>query len=389
MKIAYFDCLAGAAGDMVLGALVSAGVPLEGLRERLSSLNLEQEFELRAESVRKAGLTATRVAVALTAAESAAPPPDRHLEEIEALVRKSTLSTQIQNAALGMFRRLAEVESGIHGEPVEKVHLHELGGVDTIVDIVGALVGLEALGVERAFASPLPLGRGFTKSAHGPIPLPAPATLALLKGIPVRGSDIEEELVTPTGALILTSVCQRFGPIPAMTLVGVGYGAGGRDLPIPNVLRLLVGETGDGNESLVLLETNVDDDTAEINGYAMERLLAAGALDVFFTPIQMKKNRPATMISVLSRLGDVEPLEAVLFQETTTLGVRRLPVERRCLERDTEIVQTHYGPLRVTVARLPDGTIKRAPEYEDCKKAAAAHGVPLRTIYEEVLRRSA
>jgi pyridinium-3,5-bisthiocarboxylic acid mononucleotide nickel chelatase len=385
MKIAYFDCLAGASGDMILGALVDAGLPLETLRERLSALNLGDEFELKAEKVSKSGFGATKVDVVVPEHGHGHHGHGRHLAEIEAIIRKSSLPSPIQDRAVGMFRRLAQVEAGIHGEPVEAVHLHEVGGVDTIVDVTGALLGLEALGVEEAYGSPLPLGRGFVSGAHGQIPLPAPATVALLQGIPVCGSDIEMELVTPTGALVLTTVCKSFGPIPAMTLTGLGYGAGGRDLPIPNILRLLIGEQGNGVEGLVLLETNVDDNSAEINGYAMEKLFAAGALDVFFTPIQMKKNRPATLLSVLCRPPDVEPLEAILFRETSTLGVRRQSVERRCLERTSETVETAYGPVRVKVAHLPDGSTKRAPEYEDCKKAAEEHGVPLRLVYDAAL----
>jgi uncharacterized protein (TIGR00299 family) protein len=270
---------------------------------------------------------------------------------------------------------------------VGEVHLHEVGSVDTIVDVVGTLLGLDSLGVEQVFSSPLPLSRGFVQGAHGLIPLPAPATVALLKGIPVRGSEIELELVTPTGALLLSTLCKAFGPIPAMTLSSQGYGAGGRDLPIPNVVRLLLGERpevrGQGNEieTLIMLETNIDDNSAEVNGYVMDQLFASGALDVFFTPIQMKKNRPATLISILSRPKDVEKLEVLLFRETSTLGVRRQPVERRCLERSSEVVETPYGPVSVKVARLPDGSSKRAPEFEDCKRAALAHGVPLRKVY--------
>jgi uncharacterized protein (TIGR00299 family) protein len=385
MKIAYFDCIAGASGDMILGALVDAGLTVEILQERLSALRLVDEFELRVQKVSKNGFGATKVDVIVRVEEHH---HGRHLAEIEAILQKSDLPELIKEKAASMFRRLAEVEAGIHGMPVESVHLHELGGVDTIVDVVGALVGLDALGVEQGYGSPLPLGRGFVKGAHGQIPLPAPATVALLKEIPVRGSDIEMELVTPTGALILSTVCKTFGPIPPMTLIGVGYGAGGRDLPIPNVLRLLIGEQGSGIESLVLLETNVDDNSAEINGYVMEKLFAAGALDVFFTPIQMKKNRPATLLSALCRPDEVERLEAIIFWETSTLGVRRQPVERRCLERESETVETPYGLIRVKVAHLSDGTTKRAPEYEDCRRAAEIHDVPLRVVYEAALSRN-
>ncbi len=390
MKIAYFDCIAGASGDMILGALVDAGVPQEMLRERLSVLNLEDEFELQAQKVDKNGFGATKVDVIIRADETNRQ-HGRHLPEIEQLIGRSGLADHIKEKATGMFRRLAKVEACIHGLPVEKVHLHELGGVDTIVDIVGALLGLEALGVEQVFGSPMPLGRGFVQGSHGQIPLPAPATVALLKGIPVIGSDIDKELVTPTGALILSTVCKSFGPIPAMTITTLGYGAGGRDLPIPNLIRLLLGERmedhGQGmeTETLVLLETNVDDNSAEINGYVMEKLFAASALDVFFTPIQMKKNRPATLLSVLCRSADVDGLEMIMFRETSTLGVRRQLVERRCLPRESETVGTPYGPVRVKIAHLPDGTTKRAPEFEDCRQAAEIHNVPLRVVFEAAL----
>ena len=385
MKIAYFDCIAGASGDMLLGAILDAGLEVEALNEKLKALHLENEFELKAQKVNKNGFGATKVDVLLH--EPYEHQHGRHLAEIESLIRKGSLAETIQEKAIGMFRRLAEVEAGIHGKPVGEVHLHEVGGVDTIVDVVGTLLGLDSLGVEQVFSSPLPLSRGFVQGAHGLIPLPAPATVALLKGIPVRGSEIELELVTPTGALLLSTLCKAFGPIPAMTLSSQGYGAGGRDLPIPNVVRLLLGERpevrGQGNEieTLIMLETNIDDNSAEVNGYVMDQLFASGALDVFFTPIQMKKNRPATLISILSRPKDVEKLEVLLFRETSTLGVRRQPVERSCLERSSDVVDTPYGPVSVKVARLPDGSSKRAPEFEDCKRAALAHGVPLRKVY--------
>jgi pyridinium-3,5-bisthiocarboxylic acid mononucleotide nickel chelatase len=389
MKIAYFDCLAGASGDMILGALVDAGLPLESLRERLSILDLDEEFELKGEKVSKNGFAATRVDVIPYASH----PSDRkehfherRLTEFETILRKSRLPVAIQDQATGMFRRLAEVEAGIHGQLVEQqVHLHEIGGVSTMVKVVGALLGLEALGIEQAFSSPLPLGRGFVTGPLGQVPLPSPGTLALLKGVPVQGREIDQELVTSTGALILTTVCQGFGPVPSMTLTGLGYGAGEPELPIPNILRLLIGETGTGMEQMVLLETNLDDNSGEINGYVMEKLFATGALDVFFLPIQMKKNRLATMLSVLCRPADTELLEAILFRETSTLGVRRQFMEMHYLERNSKIVETLYGPVRVKVARLPDETSKRAPEYEDCKKAAETHGVPLRTVYAAAL----
>jgi uncharacterized protein (TIGR00299 family) protein len=386
MKIAYFDCIAGASGDMILGAMVDAGLPLETLRQKLATLNLVNEFELISQKVTKNGFGATKVDVVVREQRH-----ERHLAEIENIIIKSSLPEGIKDRAIAMFRQLAEVEAGIHGKPVAGVHLHEVGGIDTIVDVVGTLLGLEVMGVERVYASPIPLGRGFVQGAHGKIPLPAPATVALLKGIPVQGSDIEMELVTPTGALLLSSLCSTFGPIPAIALISLGYGAGARELPIPNLMRILVGDLLEADnpgmqaETLVILETNVDDNSPEINGYVLERLFADGALDAFFTPIHMKKNRPATLVSVLCHPADVERLEAILFRETSTLGIRRHFVERRCLQRTIEMVNTRFGQIHMKIAHLPDGTIKCAPEYEDCKRAAQAHGVPLRTVYEAAL----
>jgi len=388
MKIAYFDCMAGASGEMILGALLDAGLLLDTLRQRLSLLGLDEEFELNGKKVSKNGFAATKVEI-ITNARHPLDKNDhaysRSLTELETVLRKSRLPILIQDKAIGMFQRLAEVEAEIHGQPVEQVDSHETGGIDTLVNVVGVLLGLEALGIEQVYSSPLPLARGFVTGAHEQTQLPAPATMAFLKGVPVQGCDIDHELITPTGALILSTVCQSFGSIPLMTLIGLGYGASARDLPIPALLRLLIGETSKGMEQIVLLETNLDDNSAEINGYVMEKLFASGALDVFFTPIQMKKNRLATMLSVICRPADTELLVAILFRETSTLGVRRQFMEMLSLEWTNEIVETPYGPIQVKVARLPGGTSKRAPEYEDCKKAAEIHSVPLRTVYAAAL----
>ena len=291
--------------------------------------------------------------------------------------------------------------ASLHGTTLDQVHLHELGGIDTIVDVVGTLVGLEALGVEQIYSSPLPMGRGFVHGAHGPIPLPAPATLALLahrasqgQAVPVVGSDLEVELVTPTGAALLTSLAADFGPIPAMTLEAVGYGAGGRDLTIPNMLRLLIGNHAApdqaSTQTLSMLETNVDDLNPEIYDYVMARLFDAGALDVFLSPIQMKKNRPATLLRILCQPDDTDALMSVLFAETSTLGVRQQWVTRHCLARKSHSVETRYGPVRVKVARWSETEVKAAPEYDDCRRLAEASGVPLREVYraaQEAARR--
>ncbi len=379
MRIAYFDCIAGASGDMILGALLDAGLPEATLRERLADLQLD-DFELRPRRVVKNGFSATKVDVLV-----ANDVPARHLPEIENIVTESDLSPSIKEQAIAIFRRLGEVEAGIHGTTIDHVHLHELGGVDTIVDVVGALVGLEGLGVERVYASPLPMGRGFVQGAHGAIPLPAPATLSLLESVPMVGSDLDVELVTPTGAVLLSSLAVDFGPIPAMTLRAVGYGAGGRDLPIPNVLRLLIGDQATPNDAitqtLMSLETNIDDLNPEIYEYVMARLFEAGALDVFFSPIQMKKNRPATLLRVLCQPGDADALMAILLAETSTLGVRQQVVTRHCLARTARTVETPYGPVRVKVAELGEDRVKTAPEYGDCRRLAETSGVPLREVY--------
>ncbi len=454
MKIAYFDCIAGASGDMILGALVDAGLPLETLRERLGALHLN-DFELHARRVTKNAFTATKVDVAV--ADTA---PERHLADIEAIVMDSDLAPEIKERAVAIFRRLGEVEAQIHGTTLADVHLHELGGVDTIVDVVGALVGLDALGIEPVVVSPLPLGRGFIRGAHGQIPLPAPATVALLKGAPVVGVPLEMETVTPTGAALLTSLATSFGPIPPMTLQAIGYGAGSRDLPIPNVIRLFIGESSSASQpqtphhhphphehgqgpdhlhthahehgqgpdhlhthahehgqgpdhlhthaqdheqfpnpqspstvyrlpstvALSVLETNIDDLNPEIYEYVMGKLFAAGALDVYFSPIQMKKNRPGVLLRVLCRPDDVPAMTAILFTETTTLGVREQTVARHTLPRFIEHVDTPYGPVHVKIAELPDGTTKRAPEYEDCRRLAEAYGVPLREVYRVAMK---
>jgi uncharacterized protein (TIGR00299 family) protein len=379
VKLAYFDCIAGASGDMILAALLDVGLPEATLRDRLAALKLDG-FYLDIRRVVKNGLAATKVDVII-----AEDRPERYLAEIEALVEKSDLPQGIIAQAKAIFRRLAEVEAAIHGTPVEQVHLHELGGIDTIVDVVGVLSALDALGITEIYSSPLPLGRGFVRSAHGQLPLPAPATVALLKGIPVVGSEIDRELVTPTGAALLSSLAKGFGPLPAMTLLGAGYGAGSHDLPIPNVVRVMIGEKAlpghPEGDVVALLETNIDDLNPEIYDYVMSRLFAAGALDVFLTPIQMKKNRPATLLRVICRPQDSTRLTGILFAETSTLGVREQLVTRSCLPRSSQQVNTPYGPVRIKVAHLPTGETRAAPEYEDCRRLAEAHGVPLQEVY--------
>ncbi len=377
MRVLYFDCVAGASGDMILAALLAAGLDEGALAARLAHLHLPG-FRLQVERVQKSGIAATHVEVLVDDDV-----PERHLRELVAVVEAAALPAHVIEKSIAILRRIGEVEAAIHGAPdAEQVHLHELGGLDTLVDVVGAVSGVDLLGAEKVICSPIPLGRGFARSAHGRIPVPAPATLALLQGAPVMGIDVEGETVTPTGAALLTSLASGYGSIPAMTLEATGYGAGRKDWAIPNVLRVLVGEAeAQGlQESLSLLETNIDDLNPETYEYVMARLFSAGALDVFLAPIQMKKNRPATLLSVLCRPTLVDALTQILFAETSTLGIRRQDVTRTCLPREIRTVETPYGPIRVKLAHMGDRH-KAAPEYEDCRRAAEAHGVPLRDVY--------
>jgi pyridinium-3,5-bisthiocarboxylic acid mononucleotide nickel chelatase len=382
MKIAYFDLISGASGDMILGALVDAGLPFAELRDALGLLGLP-EFELSESRVMRGAFAATKIDVRTADTVHA-----RGLAEIGQILAVSRLPGSIQARALGIFRRMAEAEAGIHGVPVETVHFHELGAVDTIVDVAGALLALERLGVQRVMASPVPLGRGLARSAHGAMPLPAPATVALLRGAKVVGVDHALETVTPTAAALLAELVEDFGPIPSMRLTAVGYGAGTRTTPEPNVLRVLLGDVEDvrsGAETLVMLETNIDDMSPELHGYVAERLLAAGALDAYLTPVLMKKGRPGVVLSVLCRPEDASRLRSLLFAETTTLGIRTYAITRHCLPREVRTVHTPYGEIRVKVARWGEDE-KAAPEYEDCRRAAELHGVPLQQVYQAALR---
>jgi hypothetical protein len=381
MKTAYIDCIAGASGDMLLGALIDAGLPPAQLEAALAKLHID-DFHLHFSKVSKNGFGATKVDV--HAHDHA---PERHLREIRGIVEKSHVSDKVKERAMRVFTRICEVEGGIHGMSVDDVHLHEVGGVDAIVDVVGVLTGVEMLEIERVVVSPLPMGRGFIKGAHGQIPLPAPATVGLLAGVPVYGSPIEKELVTPTGAALLTELADAWGPLPAMTLRAVGYGAGTRDLVIPNVVRILLGDSSsDGpwlSETLTVLETHLDNDRGETIGHASQRLMAEGALDVVSIPAQMKKGRPAQVLKVLARPEDADRLERILFEETSTLGIRRSDTRRDALHRHSDTVETRYGPIGVKVARLPNGGLRATPEYEDCRKVAEQHGVSLHAVTHE------
>ena len=377
MRIGYFDCFSGISGDMTLGALADAGVDPRAIQSAVASLGLP--CELAFETVRRGGFRANYAKVI-------APPEHahRHLHHIEAMIDKSTLSPRQNELAKRIFLRLGEAEAAVHGVDLKKIHFHEVGAVDSIVDIVGAAVGLDLLGVERFEASPLPTGRGWVRAAHGKMSLPAPGTAELLKGVPLADSDVEMELTTPTGAAIVTTVAERFGPLPAMTIESIGLGAGTRDLPDQgNILRLFVGTIAlpADSDRVWVLETNLDDLPGEVIGYATAQVMAAGALDAFVTPIQMKKNRPGVMVTVLCGEDQIVAIEEILFRETTTLGVRRYPVSRHKLKRQATEVETPFGPIRGKLGWLDGRPPTFSPEHDDCARVAAERGVALREVY--------
>ena len=380
MKTLYFDCFSGASGDMILGAMVASGLDPRDLKEQLSLLGVSG-YAVDFEIVERSGLSATYARVQ-TAHEHA----HRHLSDILSIIFASRLSAGVKDRAAKIFSRLAEAEARVHNEPVEHVHFHEVGALDAIIDVVGAAICFELAGIERFVCSPLHVGSGTVEMEHGRFPVPAPAVAELLKGAPVYSSDIPGELVTPTGAAIITTVCSEYGAIPTMKLAHTGYGAGSRQYEkFPNVLRVLIGEqqTGKANEErLWMLETNVDDMAPQVLGYVMDRAFQLGALDCYFTPIQMKKNRPGVLLSLLCRDGEREKLAEMLFAETTTLGIRSSEVGRRALEREIVRVETRYGPIDVKVARLNGHIVNVMPEYEQCRQSALNAQVPLRTVAE-------
>ena len=391
-KLLYFDCYSGISGDMALGALLDTGVRLQDLKELLAGLKLGG-YRLEAEQVRLGGLAGTRALVKL---EHGSAEP-RHLADILELIDRSDLPGAVRENSADVFKNLGEAEAAVHGIPVEKVHFHEVGAVDAIVDIVGTAAALHLLQVKDIICSPLPAARGEVQTAHGRLPLPAPATLELLarRQAPVKGSAGEFEMVTPTGAAIVTTLAASFGPLPDFNIEAVGYGAGTIDPGYPNYLRLLMGSTAltgpAYEEDAVLIETNIDDQNPEHFGYLMEKLFTAGALDVCYMPVQMKKNRPAVQLTVLSSPDGARRLQDIIFYETSTLGLRVTAVRKVMRPRETKTVQTRWGAINIKYSPGPEESsgLHFAPEYEDCKKVACASGLPLKEVYriaEELFR---
>jgi hypothetical protein len=381
-RIVYFDCASGAAGDMLLGAVVDLGLPVERLRAELARLPLAG-YRLEAERVSRAGLTATRIQVVADAPETT----HRHLRHVLEILERSTLEPAVKERATALFRRLAEAEAAVHGSSPESVHFHEIGAVDSIVDIVGGVIALRWLGAARFVSSPLNVGTGSVTMSHGTFPVPAPATVRLVAGVPVYGAG-DGELLTPTGALLVTGHATEYGPLPPLRIEKAGYGAGSRETKgRPNVLRLIVGEEAGGgaDERVLVLETQVDDAAPQLLGPLLERLLGEGALDAFFTPVQMKKGRPGVLVTVLAPHERREAIEELLFRETTTLGVRHQEWRRSELERETASVTTVYGTVRIKIGRRGPVVYNAWPEFEDCQRLAAQAGVAVKEVLSAAL----
>ncbi len=418
-KLAYLECPTGIAGDMCLGALVDAGVPLAYLRHNLDRLGIAAEYQLRAESVNHNGQQATKVFVDLVSPDSLAnpalaqadfsspthshspaiaqPQPDRksaarHLPEIEGLIHQAALPARAQTWSLEVFRRLAVAEGSVHGVAPDQVHFHEVGATDAIVDIVGTCLGLDWLGIDQLHCSALPTGGGTVQAAHGRMSVPVPAVLKLWEThqVPVYSNGIERELVTPTGAAIAVTLCETFGPPPQIRVKKIGLGAGSHPLPLPNILRLWIGESSESiaiqsdgietAETIAVLETQIDDLSPQAIGYTFEALFAAGALDVFTQAIGMKKSRPGVLLTVICHPEQVGACETVLFRETTTLGIRRSTQHRTALRREVQVIETQYGPIQIKVAWRSGAIANVQPEYEDCARIAQTHQLPWQEV---------
>jgi uncharacterized protein (TIGR00299 family) protein len=386
MKLAYFDCFSGISGDMTLGALLDAGCDLAQLREELRGLQVP-DWKLSAEKVWKNGMAATCARVKTEGQQK-----HRSLSAILQILRDSKLSSSVRDRAVAIFHKLGEAEARVHDAPIEKIHFHEVGAVDAIVDIVGACLGFHMLGIEKFACSPLNVGGGTVKVAHGVLPVPAPATANLLQGKPTYSNGVQRELVTPTGAAIVATLCDSFGPQPPMCVSAIGYGAGGADLEgQPNVLRIMIGEAAEKvvpgyDQEITVIEANLDDMNPQIYGYFQEKALAAGALDVFTAPVQMKKNRPGMLLTVLCQPADAQTLMTLIFAETTTFGVRTHGAQRRVLPREFVKVTTSFGEVRVKLSRVNGRILHVAPEYDDCRKLAEEKNVPLQRVINEALR---
>ena len=392
MRTLYFDCFAGASGNMILGALIGLGVDRDELVAEISKLGLTG-YEIKVERVDRSGISSIHVDVIVPEEKA-----HRHLRHILEIVNNSELSDGVKARMNAIFTRLAEAEAKVHGTDVEKVHFHEVGAMDAIIDVAGACIGFEMLGIERFVCSKIHTGSGFVQMEHGKFPVPPPAVSELLRDIPIYSTEIEGELITPTGAAIISTLCDSYGALPELKVERTGYGAGTRTYErFPNVLRLFVGTaaaedtraaTANITEDLLVLESNLDDATPQVLGYLMDRSLELGALDCWFTPVQMKKNRPGILVSILCRRGEKVPLAELLYRETTTIGIRVRGVQRESLPREVRKVSTMYGTISVKTAYLNGETVNVMPEYDDVAAAATEHGVPFNAVWEAALAAS-
>ncbi|MBI5642030.1 MAG: nickel pincer cofactor biosynthesis protein LarC [Deltaproteobacteria bacterium] len=384
MKTLYFDCPTGISGDMCLASLIDLGVDPKMILKELRKLTVDKIDVKIGKEVRHS-IVGTTFRVKMHDSHH-----HRTFKDIKGIIKKSSLSPAVKGLSISIFETIAEAEGKIHGIPADKVHFHEVGAMDSIIDIVGAAIAIKSLNVDRVCSSPLPLGSGVADTMHGRIPIPAPATVEILKGAPVASSDIPFELTTPTGAAIIKTVADSFGPMPAMIIERTGYGAGKKDFrESANLVRVMLGEAGAGagkdscpGKDLLIMETNIDDMSPQIAGYLMEKLIERGALDSFITPVQMKKSRPGMLLTVLAEEEKKEELLDLIFTESTSIGVRTYPVDRHCLERKIISVKTGYGTVRVKISMRNGKTVNSQPEYEDCKKIAEAKKIPLKEVMD-------
>jgi len=380
MRIAYFDCFSGASGDMILGSMIDAGLSVRELRKELRKIPVSDvQFNVR--KVLKKGISATQVIVTGKREERS----HRNLQELLRIIKKSHLDSEIKKKSREVLERIASVEAEIHRKPAEEIHFHELGGLDSIIDIVGSIWGFYELEIDKLYVSKVNVGSGFVECEHGILPVPAPATVALMKGKPIYSSGVERELLTPTGAALLTFLGSDFGNMPEMEVERVGYGAGRDDLPHPNLLRFLIGvpTVRSGMERVMVVETNIDDMNPQFYDYMIERLLAMGVMEVFLTPIMMKKNRPGTLLKVICPTEKLASITGFLFKETTTLGVRWHEEERNRTDREILTLGTKYGKIRFKLARWEGKVVNLSPEYEDCKRLAVKKKLTLKGVFEE------
>ncbi len=379
MRIAYFDCFSGASGDMILGSLIDAGLSPQRLREELKKIRIPGVY-LNVKKVLKGGISSTQVILTGKKDEK----PHRNLNDLVKIIEKSHLDAEVRKKSIEVFQRIASVEAKIHRKRIEEVHFHELGGLDSVVDIAGSIWGFRQMGIDELYVSKVNVGSGFVKCEHGILPVPAPATLALMKGKPIYSSGVETELLTPTGAALLTSLGSHFGQMPPMKVEKIGYGAGRDDLPHPNLLRLLIGApvASSGKERVTVIETNIDDMNPQFYEYVMEGLFGMGVREVYLTPILMKKNRPASLLTVVCPAEKLSSVTEFLLKETTTLGLRWREEERDRADREIVTLQTKYGKIRFKLARWEGSIVNLSPEYEDCKRLALKRGVPLKELYD-------